>query len=82
MDLRHSTDKKVTFISSELKSFLSQGFERATWNLFEASHGKGAPDGVGGVLKQAADAFIIQGRDIPDAQSLFEAFQCATSVKL
>ena len=30
-------------------------FTTATWNFFESSHGKGAPDGIGGVLKRTAD---------------------------
>lgn len=28
------------------------GFENINWNYFEAGHGKGAPDGVGGALKR------------------------------
>ncbi|KAI4893799.1 hypothetical protein NFI96_020780, partial [Prochilodus magdalenae] len=32
------------------------GFTAGTWNFFEASHGKGAPDGVGGALKRRADS--------------------------
>lgn len=44
-----------------------RGFVSGTWNFFEASHGKGAPDGVGGVLKRLADQLVSQGHDIPDA---------------
>lgn len=29
---------------------MNHGFKRGTWNFFEACHGKGAPDGVGGFL--------------------------------
>lgn len=35
-----------------------QGFQKGTWSFFEAGHGKGAPDGVGGVLKRTADRLI------------------------
>lgn len=28
------------------------GFEKATWSFFEASHEKGAADGVGGATKR------------------------------
>jgi len=35
--------------------------EDGTWNFFEASHGKGAADGVGGVLKRTSDRLVKQG---------------------
>ena len=44
-----------------------------TWNFFEASHGKGAPDGIGGYLKRTADDLVSRGIDIPNAKSLFKA---------
>jgi len=60
-----------------------RGFESGTWNFFEASHGKGAPDGVGGVLKRLADQLVSQGRDIPDATTLYRALlTTGTTVKL
>ena len=42
----------------------------STWNFFEASHGKGAADGVGGVLKRTADQIVKQGTDLPDPRSV------------
>ncbi|KAK0151073.1 hypothetical protein N1851_007764 [Merluccius polli] len=48
-------------------------FTRGTWNFFEASHGKGAPDGVGGSLKRRADRLVSQGVDIATAFSLYQA---------
>ncbi|KAI4811884.1 hypothetical protein KUCAC02_014755 [Chaenocephalus aceratus] len=47
---------------------MNRGFKRGTWNFFEASHGKGAPDGVGGLLKRTADRLVSQGHDIPSAE--------------
>lgn len=44
-----------------------RGFKAGSWNYFEASHGKGAPDGVGVALKRAADMILAKGYDIPDA---------------
>lgn len=41
-----------------------------TWNYSEAGHGKGAPDGIGGVLKRTADNIIIYGQDV----STFDQF--------
>lgn len=59
------------------------GFKEITWNFFEASHGKGAPDGVGGALKRSADRIVAHGGDIPDAQTLYEKLkQLDTSVEL
>lgn len=50
-----------------------KGFTRGSWNYFEASHGKGAPDGVGATLKRRADRLVSQGVDIPTALSLYQA---------
>lgn len=38
----------------------------------ETGHGKGAPDGVGGVLKRTADQIVARGSDIPDLETLME----------
>lgn len=58
------------------------GFKKGTWNFFEASHGKGAADGVGGVLKRTADRLVKQGTDLPDAVSVYEHLVEATNVEL
>ena len=56
---------------------------RGTWNFFESSHGKGAPDGVGAALKRSADNLISHGRDIINAYELFKALsETDTSIKL
>ncbi|KAL2085048.1 hypothetical protein ACEWY4_020566 [Coilia grayii] len=61
---------------------LNRGFKRGTWNFFEASHGKGAPDGVGGLLKRTADRLVSHGHDIPTAEHLYHALANRTAVKL
>ncbi|ESN91594.1 hypothetical protein HELRODRAFT_165647 [Helobdella robusta] len=48
------------------------GFTDASWNFFEAGHGKGAPDAIGGALKRRADDKVNMGCDITTAQSLFK----------
>ncbi len=59
------------------------GFQSGTWNFFEASHGKGAPDGVGGLLKRTADRLVSHGKDISNAELFFNTLVDAqTSVKL
>ncbi|KAI9517864.1 hypothetical protein NQZ68_001033 [Dissostichus eleginoides] len=60
-----------------------RGLNAGTWNFFEASHGKGAPDGVGAALKRTADMLISHGQDIKDARELFNALlETNTSIKL
>lgn len=59
-----------------------RGFKHVTWNFTEASHGKGAPDGVGGALKNLADRIVSYGTSIPDADTLFEQLNLNSSVRL
>lgn len=60
-----------------------KGFKKGTWSFFEASHGKGAPDGVGGVLKRTADRLVSEGKDIQNAKQLYDCLLNAqTSIQL
>lgn len=43
-----------------------------TWSFTEAGHGKGAPDGIGGVIKRTADQLVAFGEDVADLKSLVE----------
>ncbi|XP_045167369.2 uncharacterized protein LOC123530686 [Mercenaria mercenaria] len=43
-----------------------------SWNFTESGHGKGAADGIGGVVKRTADAIVSMGTDISDAKSFYE----------
>ena len=65
-----------------LKLPFEKGFTSVTWNFFEAGHGKGAADGIGGVLKRTADKLVAQGIDIPNAKALFENLRGNTGVNL
>ncbi|CAL1293275.1 unnamed protein product, partial [Larinioides sclopetarius] len=47
----------------------------ATWNYTESGHGKGAPDGIGSVIKQNADKAVAEGNDIPDTDALFKVLK-------
>lgn len=60
------------------------GFPYSIWNFFEASHGKGAADGVGGALKRNLDSMVAYGNDIPDAKTAFDLLlnETDTSIKL
>jgi hypothetical protein len=49
------------------------GFSAGTWNFMEASHGKGAPDGIGAVIKRTADTVVnTKGQDITKTADLIE----------
>ena len=50
----------------------SSMFARATWNFFPTSHGKGAPDGIGGTVKRTADNLVLRGNDMTDGHTFFE----------
>ncbi|XP_022194488.2 uncharacterized protein LOC111052160 isoform X2 [Nilaparvata lugens] len=58
------------------------GFQNATWSFFESSHGKGAPDGVGGALKRMANHYVAHGCDITDATVFFNLMKEKSKIKL
>ncbi|KAL1258015.1 hypothetical protein QQF64_011259 [Cirrhinus molitorella] len=72
---------KTNFYLASTLPFI-RGFNHVTWNFTEASHGKGAPDGVGGALKNLADRIVSYGTSIPDADTLFEQLDLNSSVRL
>ena len=55
------------------------GFKKMTWNFSEASHGKGAPDGVGGAVKRLADEHVKKGGDIQKPEDLCQLLQSTAS---
>lgn len=58
------------------------GFNHASWSFFEASHGKNAADGIGGVLKRLLDRYVAYGADISDANAAFKLLQDKSSITL
>lgn len=65
------------------KEPFKKGFKDISWNFFEASHRKGAPDGDGGTLKRSADIIVRHGGDIPNAEAMFHKLRnMDTSVEL
>lgn len=51
------------------------GFLYSTWNFSEASHGKGAADGVGAGVKRRLDNCVSLGLDVPNALVAYEILQ-------
>ena len=75
-----SIGKKPTSTCSAVSCMKKDG---GTWNFSEAGHGKGAADGVGGVLKRTADTLLANGLDLPNAEAVYDALLgTGTSVKL
>nr|CAI5852642.1 unnamed protein product [Callosobruchus analis] len=62
--------------------FSNYNFTKVTWNFFEAGHGKGAADGIGGFLKRTADQLVACARDISDATNFYLALKDASKVWL
>ena len=65
----------IFFFSTRIFDY---GFNVATWNSFEADHGKGVPDAIGVSIKITADRMVLNGKDIPIAQTLFKMLQTET----
>lgn len=56
-------NKHIFYIISVLHKDFPQ-LKEITWNYSEAGHGKGAPDGIGAVIKRTADNLVTFGEDI------------------
>lgn len=76
---QYKQKKNFHLFSSKLFDY---GFEAATWNFFESSHGKGAPDGVGGALKRIANMHVANGTDIPEPKVFYDLLKTHSKVKL
>ncbi|XP_078023610.1 uncharacterized protein LOC144462832 [Epinephelus lanceolatus] len=72
---------KTAFYLASTVPFL-KGFSYITWNFTEASHGKGAPDGVGGALKNLADRIVARGTDILDMRALITNLKQHSGVRI
>lgn len=73
-------NKSAFYLASTVP--LMKGFKYITWNLTEASHGKGAPDGVGAALKTLADRIVARGTDLPDMPSLLKNPRAHSTMKI
>lgn len=69
-------NKKIFYIMSQLASYIST-LTRVVWYYSECGHGKGAPDGVGGVLKRTADQLVAFGTDITNIDTLVDSLKSA-----
>lgn len=67
-------NRKMFFIMSVL-NWHYPSLRTVEWNYSESGHGKGAPDGVGGVLKRTADQLVARGVDITSMDSLLQCLK-------
>lgn len=72
--------KKNFYLCSTV--FFDHGFKAITWSFFEAGHGKGPADGVGGYLKRSADELVARGEDISCAEKFYEVLKDVSKIKL
>lgn len=70
-------NKKNFYLMSTLPNIM--GFKEVTWNFSENAHGKGAPDGVGGAVKHAADEKVKMGADIQTPRDLYNTLISTSS---
>lgn len=68
-------NKSMFYIFAKLIEKYFPYLEYSTWNFYEAGHGKGAPDGIGGTVKRTADNLVAQGKDISSLQTLVTALK-------
>ena len=58
------------------------GFEHVKWSFFEAGHGKGVPDAIGGAIKRQADNSVKYGHSITSAKTFCESIPKESKVKM
>ncbi|KAF9410884.1 hypothetical protein HW555_010171, partial [Spodoptera exigua] len=56
-------NKTIFYMITKLED-INPNIRRVTWNYQESGHGKGAPDGIGAVVKRTADNFVKYGGDV------------------
>ena len=54
---------------------LNPDIVKASWNFSEAGHGKGAVEGIGGVVKRTADRLVLQGKDIASVDGFIHSLK-------
>ena len=64
---------KKNFYLIQERGIKMYGLKQITWNFTESGHGKGAPDGVGGLLKRTADSLVAMGHDITNVDELHDS---------
>ena len=60
------------FMMTSILPEMNSNIKLATWNYSEAGHGKGAMDGIGGLLKRTADRLVAQRQDISTVQQFID----------
>ncbi|XP_045775471.1 uncharacterized protein LOC123874272 [Maniola jurtina] len=56
-------NRKIFYVVSQLQHQFPE-LKSISWNYLESGHGKGAPDGIGAVIKRTADSAVCFGTDV------------------
>lgn len=73
--------QKGNFYLACTKTF-DYGLQAFSWSFFEAGHGKGPADGIGGYLKRAADNKVATGTDVTDALQFYQVLKESSKIQL
>nr|CAI5846123.1 unnamed protein product [Callosobruchus analis] len=71
---QYRNKKMFAFITNQMYDYFPE-VQSVTWNYHEAGHGKGAPDGIGGVCKRTADRIVAEGTDVSCFDKLVEVLK-------
>nr|CAI5822123.1 unnamed protein product [Callosobruchus analis] len=71
---QYRNKKMFAFITNQMYDYFPE-VQSVTWYYHEAGHGKGAPDGIGGVCKRTADRIVAQGTDVSCFDKLVEVLK-------
>ncbi|CAH0407069.1 unnamed protein product [Chilo suppressalis] len=63
-------NRKIFYIISQLQQQFPE-LKAVSWNYLESGHGKGAPDGIGAVIKRTADSTVRFGNDLGTLQDFW-----------
>lgn len=75
-------NKKIFYLLSNQIMRYVPTVQKVLWNYSESGHGKGAPDGVGGVLKRTADRIVACAKDIPDLETFVHLLKECQGVEI
>ncbi|KAJ8877199.1 hypothetical protein PR048_021653 [Dryococelus australis] len=68
-------NENMAMVLSQHFRHIFPNVQHFTWSYHEVGHGKGAPDGIGGICKRTTNNIVLQGKDIPDVATLIRVLK-------
>ena len=71
------SDGRASQFRSQLAFFMLSNFDHSInieWNYFEANHGKGVVDGIGGTVKHAVYSYVLTNRVVIKSLKQFDEY--------